>query len=200
MAKTCKGVVIMRKGIDESKVQRMRNLVSGKYGEKTKIRSGFSSKRIVREEGDVWEERGKTWTIKNGLKQTINKLDKIRLENATPLCCPQCGGNMKHSYHKYAWKFFKFCGSCLATFETKLKATGKWKDYREDVQQKNFDSWIREMTEQFLDFKNSRNSNNTITEAGDIETWEGGQTDEELKQHFDKKIKDLIEMRNGKNK
>jgi len=190
----------MKKGISESKVQRMRNLVSGNHGDKTKLSSGYSTKRIIRCEGDVWEERGKTWTIKNGLKQTINKLDKIRLKNAIPLCCPQCGGNMKHQYHRYAYKFFNFCGNCLAKFETKLKAKGEWKKYREDVQDRNWNSWLSEMKEEYLDFQENRNSQSTITEAGDIETWEGGQSEEQIKHHFEKKMAELIGARNGKNK
>ena len=43
----------MKKWIAEDKVQRMRNLISGKYGDKTKIRSGFETKTKRRVEGDM---------------------------------------------------------------------------------------------------------------------------------------------------
>ena len=62
MVKTCKGVIIMRKSISESKVQRMRNLATGNIHAKSAIRSGYTTKRVIRKEGDIWEERGKTWT------------------------------------------------------------------------------------------------------------------------------------------
>ena len=53
----------MKKGISEQKFQRMRNLVSGNYGAKKKISTGFTTTKINHVEGDVWEESGKTWTI-----------------------------------------------------------------------------------------------------------------------------------------
>ena len=115
----------MKKGIDEQKVQRMRNIVSGNLTEKTRIRSGYNKKRIIRSEGDIWEENKKSWTIKNGIKQTINKLDKIRIENATPLCCPKCNRRMKNAPDKFAYSHFKFCMNCLAAFETNIKKQGK---------------------------------------------------------------------------
>ena len=65
----------MKKAIKESKVQRMRNLVTGNHNSSTEIQTGYSSRRVKRGEGDVWEEKGKTWTIKNGIKQNITKLD-----------------------------------------------------------------------------------------------------------------------------
>ena len=47
MVKTCKGVIIMRKSISESKVQRMRNLVTGNIHAKSEIRSGYTTKRVT---------------------------------------------------------------------------------------------------------------------------------------------------------
>ena len=66
----------MKKYIPEHKVKRMRNIVTKKYGNKTRIQSGFSITKEDFKEGDIWEERGKTWTIKNGIRQNITKLDK----------------------------------------------------------------------------------------------------------------------------
>ena len=73
----------MKKSISEAQVKRMRNLVTKKYGAKTEIRAGYTKKRDNRIEGEVWQERGKTWTIKNGIKQNILNLVKPeeQLEN-----------------------------------------------------------------------------------------------------------------------
>lgn len=190
----------MKKGISQSKVQRMRNLVSGEYGSKTRIRSGYTTKRIVRSEGDVWEERGKTWTIENGIKQTVNKLDKIRIASQTPLCCPKCNSRMKHHQDVHAYKHFKFCNSCLAKFETSLIASGRevWLKYKASVQDANFDYLIKEMTEQYLESINLNKSTVGISEAGDIEDWGGGQSESEIKAYYEAKIKKLVEERNGK--
>ena len=201
MVKACKGVVMMRKAIDESKVQRMRNLVSGNYNEKTKIRSGYTRKRIVRKEGDIWEENKKTWTIKNGIKQTINKLDKIRIESATPLCCPKCNKRMKKEGDKFAYSHFKFCMSCLAEFETQIKIKGRdhWFKYKKEVQDANFNSWLKEVSSEYDDFIKQRTSKTMISEAGDIEDWGTGQSEKELRERFDKEIKEIMGRRNGNN-
>ena len=48
----------MKKGIKESKVQRMRNLVTGNYTANTKLISGYTPEIIERKEGDIWKEKG----------------------------------------------------------------------------------------------------------------------------------------------
>ncbi len=199
MVKTCKGTVIMRKSIDENKVQRMRNLVTGDYTKTTYIRSGYTTKRAKRTEGDIWEERGKTWTIKNGIKQTINKLDNFRKESSMPLCCPKCSKKMK-VLDKKAWTIFKFCSDCLVSFESGIQKAGKWEEYKKDVQDENFKSWIKEITQEFSDYMKQRESKTMISEAGDIEDWSGGQTKEYLEKTFETKIKEIREKRNESNK
>ena len=37
-------------------------------------------KYVERHEGDVWEESGKTWMIKNGIKRTVTKMDKVTIK------------------------------------------------------------------------------------------------------------------------
>ena len=54
-------------------VERMRNLLQGKYGEKTQTSVGFTKSDKKYEEGDIWEADGRTWTIKDGVKQKITK-------------------------------------------------------------------------------------------------------------------------------
>ena len=120
----------MKKGISEQKVQRMRNLVTGNYGAKTKISTGFTTTKVKRKEGDVWEENGKTWTIKNGIKQTINKLDEARKSIRIPLECPKCGDpRMTHPAYKMIYKRYGFCPNCLAKFEKDLRKNGKYEEF-----------------------------------------------------------------------
>jgi len=191
----------MKKSIDEKKVQRMRNLVSGDHTAKTQLRSGYTKRRVVRNEGDVWEENKKTWTIKNGIKQTINKLDKIRIQSQVPLCCPKCESRLKTQGDKFAYSHFSFCMNCLARFETDIKIKGRdhWFKYKKTVQDANFKSWLKEVSSEYEDFLNSRESKTMISEAGDIEDWGDGQSREELQNKFNMEINDMMEKRNGNN-
>ena len=60
---------VLKKEFQKQDVERLRNLVQGKYGEKTRSSVGFSKKSEFHKEGDIWESDGRTWTIKNGSKQ-----------------------------------------------------------------------------------------------------------------------------------
>ena len=66
---------VLKKEFKHRDVERLRNLVQGKYGDKTTMGTGYSKAKEFHNEGDVWEEDGRTWTIKNGIKQNITKLD-----------------------------------------------------------------------------------------------------------------------------
>ena len=87
--------------MDKKGIQRMRNIVSGNNSDKTKVSTGYGKQRIVRSEGDTWELKGKTWTIKNGIRQTVSKLDAARQAIKVPMECPKCGDSrMKHHAYK----------------------------------------------------------------------------------------------------
>ena len=66
---------VLKKDFKSADVQRLRNLMTGKQGERTAAGVGYSKKQEFHEEGDVWEKDGRQWTIKNGIKQNITKLD-----------------------------------------------------------------------------------------------------------------------------
>jgi hypothetical protein len=69
---------VLKKDFKSADVQRLRNLMTGKQGERIAAGVGYSKKHQFHEEGDVWEEDGRQWTIKNGIKQNITKLDKAK--------------------------------------------------------------------------------------------------------------------------
>jgi ribosomal protein L33 len=81
---------VLKKQFREEDIQRVRNLVTGKYGSKINQSVGYKKPDIIRKEGEVWEEDGRTWTIKKGIKQNITKLDKAKKAYITPLFCPNC--------------------------------------------------------------------------------------------------------------
>ena len=65
----------LKKEFQEKDVERLRNLIQGKHGNKTRSSVGFSKADEFHAEGDIWESNGRTWTIKEGIKQNITKLD-----------------------------------------------------------------------------------------------------------------------------
>ena len=95
---------LLKKEFKQSDVQRARNLINKDFTKKTKFQVGYQKKFNHHEEGDIWEENGKSWTIKNGIKQNITKLDKFKKVSRMPLRCPKCNGSMKHHLAKKMFK------------------------------------------------------------------------------------------------
>ena len=100
---------MLKKEFRKKDVERVRNLVKGNAESSSEIQVGYKKKTIKYKEGDIWVENKKTWTIKNGIKQTISKLDKIKKEVFTPLCCPKCSKVMKSQLDKSNYKIHKNC-------------------------------------------------------------------------------------------
>ena len=52
---------VLKKDFQERDVQRLRNLIQGKQGEKTRTSVGFSKADEFHAEGDIWESDGRTY-------------------------------------------------------------------------------------------------------------------------------------------
>ncbi len=162
----------------ERDVQRMRNLITKDYGAKTGVQVGYTKEYVERKEGDVWEENGKNWTIKNGIKMTISKLDNVKKILQLPLTCPECSKAMKDfDMNRKMYSIHNMCYDCVIKFETKLKAQGKYQEYERNMIQKGVNSYIKELEDLMLELALSNNEESFVTEAGDIEKWSGGNID-----------------------
>lgn len=163
----------LKKEFSQREVQRMRNLITGKSGERTHVQAGYEKSSTHKKEGDVWEEDGKTWTIKNGIKQNITKLDKLKKLTILPLCCPNCKKPMKvNEYNKKMYSIHGTCFSCVIKKEQDIKLAGKWDDYVKEVMDNNHKTYINHLDEALDAWLNESESH--ITEAGDVEVWSGG--------------------------
>lgn len=165
---------LLKKQFKEKDVQRLRNLVQGKYGEKNGISVGYNKKQEFYKEGDIWEADGRTWTIKDGIKQNITKLDKARKSYVMPLCCPNCGGVMNNKHDKKFYDLHGQCYDCVIELENKIKAAGNdlWEKYTNRIMNADIDGFIKDYTNYVYD-QMSISNNSYITEAGDVEKWDG---------------------------
>ena len=68
----------LQREFNQRDVQRMRNIITKDYTAKTITQVGYSKAQIDYKEGDIWDENGKKWTIKNGIKQTVTRFDKLK--------------------------------------------------------------------------------------------------------------------------
>ena len=181
---------MLKKEFKRKDVQRARNLIMGKTGASTGTQIGYNKNSKEYKEGDVWVENKRTWTIKNGIKQTVSKLDAIKKEIFTPLCCPKCSKVMKHHLDKSNYKIHKKCHNCVVKFEHKLRIKGEYQNYKKNLIAKNSLDIVNEMESYLLDAINTTNSG-FVSEDGVVERWVGGLDKKDLTE----RIKNASEMR-----
>jgi hypothetical protein len=172
---------MLKKEFKRKDVERARNLIQGKVHESAELQVGYTTKKEDHKEGDIWEEGGKTWTIKNGIKQTATKLDKVKKEAVLPLFCPNCGTLMKKRNDAKMYKIHKTCFDCVIDMEAKLKNEGKYEEYERKMIADN----AKDYTEHFESFlMEALNTSNDqyVSEAGDVERWKGGFDKEKLQE------------------
>ena len=164
----------MVKEFRQKEVTRMRNLLTGKSGEKTQVLSGYEKNEEDHVEGDIWVDQwGKKWTIKRGIKQSVTKMDGIKSMVHLPLTCPSCGSVMKvNDLNKKMFAIHSKCFDCVIFEETRMKSEGKWEEYERSQMNKNVKTSLEEFESALDSWYNEKDT--FISENGDKETWSGG--------------------------
>ena len=162
---------VLKKEFKKEDVARVRNLVNKDYTASTKQQSGYKKVLARHKEGDVWQESGKEWTIKNGIKQSITKLDAAKKALRLPLRCPNCGGPIKHHLAKKMYKIHGFCfDPCTVEMEAKLRTAGLYDQYEKRMMQGNMKTFIKDV-EEWAGALVENVGQSYVTEQGDVEQW-----------------------------
>ncbi len=183
---------MLNKEFKRKDVERMRNLIKGKTGESAELQVGYTTKKEDHKEGDIWEEGGKKWTIKDGIKQTATKLDKIKKEAILPLFCPNCGSLMKNRNDPKMYKIHKKCFNCVVDMEAKLRYQNKFEEYERNMVANNAKDIANDIEKYLLEALNSSNTG-YVSEKGEVERWKGGLDKEKLSKQFKDDIKEFKE-------
>ena len=113
-----------------------------------KLTFGWRPQQVERQEGEVWEDvDGKKWTKKNGLIQTVTKLDGFK----TPWWCPKCGTPL-NGHHLKAYKKAGHCHECMLKEEMELKTSGKWHDVIVEKGRQNHMAVIRDKIQELQSY------------------------------------------------
>jgi len=171
----------LKKEFSQQDVNRLRNLIKGKTGDKTSVSSGYTKKTIERTEGEIWEEDGRKWTIKNGVKQNVSKMQEIRKMASFLVFCPECKKKMSDKYDKPIFKVNRHCFDCQLQFEKQLKLSGKYEEYKNQIHNSEIDGLINNY-EVWVDDLINESNNSFVTEQGDVESWSKGNFDQIVKQ------------------
>lgn len=182
------GESLLRKEFRSKDVNRARNLVNKDFSGKTVDGIGYSKTQIAYKEGDIWEENGRTWTIKNGIKQNITKLDSAKKALQTPLACPKCGGSMNYHLSQKMYKIHKMCFDCVINYEAELRKAGLYESYEKNMMQGSMKAFARDV-EQWV-MESLEMTSTYVTEQGDIEDWNGN--DSRAKQQLTTNLQEYL--------
>lgn len=117
--------------------------------EDNKIVFGYRPNEVERKEGDVWTDaNGKEWTIKNGIRQNITKLDGAKV----PLWCPKCSRVMKHRLDVKFYRRTGACMECMFELETQLKMDGRWEEYSNNKLRENYIAFLKDKIQELEDY------------------------------------------------
>ena len=192
---------MLNKEFKRKDVERMRNLIKGDVNESAEVQIGYTNKKEDYKEGDIWEERGKKWTIKDGIKQTYTKLDRVKKEAVLPLFCPECGTLMKRRNDTKMYNIHKKCFDCVVEMEHELRIKNEYKAYEKEAIANNAETYINHLESYLMEAINTSN-NQFVSERGEIERWKGGINKEklmpELKQTIDEIKEGIKKYKNDK--
>jgi hypothetical protein len=183
---------MLNKEFKRKDVERMRNLIKGKVGESSELQVGYTTKKENHKEGDIWEEGGKKWTIKDGIKQTATKLDKAKKEAILPLFCPSCKSLMKKRNDTKMYNIHKMCFDCVIDMEGKLKIEGKYEEYERTMVSNNAEDYVNHLETYLIEALNTSNRQ-YISEKGEVERWKGGIDKEKLTKEIKESITEFKE-------
>ena len=184
---------ILKKEFAKKDVQRLRNVLKGKAGERTVDGIGYTKVNELRKEGDIWTENGREWTIKGGLKQNITRLDKAK-EASMPMFCPTCKKIMNQSNDKLFWDNYRRCFNCHVDFEHELRLNGLFEEYQNRLHNEGVDKFI-EGYKSWLEEMLTSSNQGFVTEAGDVENWKGGINTELAQKSIDETVEYLESLK-----
>ncbi len=182
------GESLLKKEFKSKDVNRARNLITKDFSGKTVDGIGYTKAQVAYKEGDIWEESGRTWTIKNGIRQNITKLDGAKKALQTPLACPKCGGSMKHHLAQKMYKIHKMCFDCVIDYEAELRKAGHYESYEKNMMQGSMKAFARDVEQWVLDTLSETNS--FVTEQGDLEDWNSN--DENFKKQINNNLQEYL--------
>jgi hypothetical protein len=180
----------LQREFKERDVQRMRNIIKKDYSAKTVTQIGYTKAHTEYKEGDVWEEDGRRWTIKDGIRQSVTRFDKLKKAISLPLVCPNCNKAMKNdTLNKKMWPIHSKCFDCVIKMETKLKQKeGAFEEYARNLMTGGVKAYIKDLEDALLDLA-SESNDEFVTEQGDVEKWAGKGVDttkltKEIQEHI----------------
>ena len=141
-----------------SNIEKIQKMVKGIYNRPIQV--GYTGKTL-REEGEEWEDHnGRKWKIQNGQRKQINKVPPRGIDK-----CYDCKKLILKDIDQDTYNRMNRCYHCQINFEVDLKAEGKWEDWVKEMEEKRWETILKEYESEMELYKDSDPFDKSVVNA-----------------------------------
>ena len=141
-----------------SNIEKIQKMVKGIYNRPIQV--GYTGKTL-REEGEEWEDHnGRKWKIQNGQRKQINKVPPRGIDK-----CYDCKKLILKDIDQDTYNRMNRCYHCQINFEVDLKAEGKWEDWVKEMEEKRWETILKEYESEMELYKDSDPFDKSVANA-----------------------------------
>ena len=141
-----------------SNIEKIQKMVKGIYNRSIQV--GYTGK-TRREEGEEWEDHnGRKWKIQNGQRKQINKVPPRCIDK-----CYDCKKLILKDIDQDTYNRMNRCYHCQINFEVDLKVEGKWEDWVKEMEEKRWETILKEYESEMELYKDSDPFDKSVVNA-----------------------------------
>ena len=124
------------------------------------IQVGYTGKTL-RKEGEKWEDHnGRKWKIQNGQRKQITKTPSRGIDK-----CYDCEKLILKDIDQDTYNRMNRCYYCQINFEVDLKSKGKWEDWVKEMEEKRWETILKEYESEMELYKDSDPFDKSVANA-----------------------------------
>ena len=141
-----------------SNIEKIQKMVKGIYNRSIQV--GYTGKTL-RKEGEEWEDHnGRKWKIQNGQRKQITKVPARGIDK-----CSDCEKLILKDIDQDTYNRMNRCYHCQINFEVDLKAEGKWEDWVKEMEEKRWETILKEYESEMELYKDSDPFDKSVVNA-----------------------------------
>jgi len=141
-----------------SNIEKIQKMVKGIYNRPIQV--GYTGKTL-RKEGEEWEDHnGRKWKIQNGQRKQITKVPARGIDK-----CSDCEKMILKDIDQDTYNRMNRCYHCQINFEVDLKVEGKWEDWVKEMEEKRWETILKEYESEMELYKDSDPFDKSVVNA-----------------------------------
>ena len=141
-----------------SNIEKIQKMVKGIYNRPIQV--GYIGKTL-RKEGEKWEDHnGRKWKIQNGQRKQITKVPPRGIDK-----CFDCEKLILKDIDQDTYNRMNRCYHCQINFEVDLKVEGKWEDWVKEMEEKRWETILKEYESEMELYKDSDPFDKSVANA-----------------------------------